>query len=316
MSLKQIVQLIIFLSSSIFFSACLFTYQTYAEDITPEGIQEQKYRFSPGDVLEIEVFEAEELNKTARVSSSGFITMPLLGSVEVQDLTERELEEKLEGMLQEKYLHAPQVSVFVKEGGYFYVLGKVEEGGRFPYMPGITLKQAIAMAGGFSEDEGADLKSIQLTRGINGRSKETFSVDYTLIAEGMQGDIPVTKGDVVFVKSMGKFYVSGYVYRPGGFDLRPDTTLQQAIASAGGINDVGKSSKVQITRIKEDGGVEIMTVDFNKIKDGEAEDPKIEENDIIHIPRSYLMGFVRAFFFSIGLGDSSVGVNPTTLIQR
>jgi polysaccharide export outer membrane protein len=317
MSLKRTLQFFLSLSLSIFFCTSLFIYQAFSENIPPEEIQEQKYRFSPGDVLEIEVFEAEELNRTVRVSSGGFITFPLLGTVKVQGLTERELEERLEGLLEEKYLQAPQVSIFVKEGGYFYVLGKVNnEEGIFPYRPGITLQQAIAMAGGFAGEE-ADLKGVQITRGINGGIKESFTVDYTLIAEGRLRDIPIMKDDVVFVKGLGKFYVSGFVRNPGGFGLTPNMTLQQAIATAGGIASVGKPSGTQIKRVKEDGGVEVISVNYNEIKDGKVEDLKIKADDLIHVPRSYLLGFVRAFFFSIGLGDRhSVGLNPITFIER
>lgn len=407
MSLKWIFQFIIVLTVSTFLSVCPSTYRAYAEDISPGEIQEQKYRFSSGDVLSIKVFEAKELNSTARVDFDGFVTLPLLGPVKVQGLAERELEQKLEALLEEKYLHHPQVSVFVKESGYFYVLGNVEgvsgEEGKFPYQPGISLQQAIAMAGGFLKNEDDFVESIHITRDIVGGGKETIIVDYDRIIEGRLRDIPVMKGDVVFVKNLGRFYVSGYVRRPGGFDLRQDTTLQQAIAlgggfveieeadlkriqiirnltgggeeilfanynrildgterdipireddvifvmdlgsyyvggyvrrpgefdlrsdttlrqaisTAGGVDEVGRDTAVQITRVSEDGEVEIITVNLKDIIDGEAEDIKIEDDDVIHIPRSYILSFAKAFFLSIGVGDrSTVGITPTTFIER
>ena len=103
----------------------------------PANIHEQKYMVSPGDLLEIDVFEVKELTRTIRVRSNGFISLPLIGSINVQGLTERELELTLEGLLEEKYLHDPQVSIFVRESGFFYVLGMVEnKEGIFPYRPG------------------------------------------------------------------------------------------------------------------------------------------------------------------------------------
>ncbi|MEE8574629.1 MAG: SLBB domain-containing protein [Thermodesulfobacteriota bacterium] len=279
----------------------------------------QVYRVSPRNVLVIEVFEAKELGKTVRVSSDGFITLPLLGAVKVIGLTEREVQVRLEELLEEKFLQDPHVSVFVKQGGYFYVLGKVATtgGGRFSYQPGITLQQAIAMAGGFSKQEDADLRNIQITRDVPGKGKHIFTVDHTRITEGNIKDLPIMKDDVIFVNSLGKFFVSGFVRSPMSIDLRQDTTLQQAIASAGGISDIGKSSKVQLTRTNSSGEVEILKFNYRKIKAGKADDIKIYENDIIYVPRSYFLGFVRAFFFSIGFGDrNSVGVNPTTLVTR
>ncbi|MBI5644138.1 MAG: polysaccharide export protein [Deltaproteobacteria bacterium] len=232
MSFKRTLRFAISLSVITVFAVAIPAYQAISEDITPGKIQQgQEYRFGPGDVLSIEVFEAGELSKTVMVNSRGFITFPLLGSVKVKGLTERELEQKLEGLLGEKYLQAPNVTVFIKEGGYFYVVGEVKEGGRFPYRPGLTLQQAVAMAGG--------------------------------------------------------------------------------------ISDVGKASMVQIKRVDEDGGVEIITVNHNELRAGKAVDPMLRKDDIIYVPQSYFWSLARAFFFSIGVGDRhSVGVNPTTVIER
>ncbi len=285
-----------------------------------EGVpQEQIYRVSSGDILDVEVFEAEELGKTARVSHDGFISIPLVGPVQVKGMTEREVEDELEKLLGAKYLQNPQVSVFVKDGGYFYVLGKVEKetGGQFPFTPGITLQQAIAMAGGFTRKEDADLKNIRITRNVEGGGKRVFNVDYTEIMAGKTPGILLAKGDVVFVRSLGKYYVSGYVRSPRSFDLRQGTTLLQAIASAGGIGDVGKASRVQITRIKDDGGVEKIVVNYDKIRAGKAEDLGIREDDIIYVPKSYALAMVRTFFFTLGVGGGdSVGVRPTTFVER
>jgi len=273
----------------------------------------QEYRISPGDLLEISVFEVEELSKTVRVGYQGFISLPLIGFVKVEGFTLKELTERLEGLLEEKYLQFPQVSVFVKEAGSFYVLGKVNEGGVFPYKPAITLSQAIATAGGFKEEE-ADLKEIRITRSLK-EGKHSFTVDYTGIMKGEVQDIPIMKDDVIFVRGLGKFYVGGYVNKPGAFDYRIGMTLQQAIASAGDISDIGKASRVQIRRKGKDGGVEVFTVNYDRVRAGDADDIEIREGDIIYIPRSYVMGFVRAFFFTLGLGDRhSVGVNPTPVI--
>ncbi len=292
---------------------------TIGEEAQGEGIYDEVYRVSPGDVLEIEVYEADELNKAARVSSSGLISIALVGAVDVKGLTEREVEDKLEKLLGEKFFQDPQVSVFVKEGGFFYVLGKVESeiGGKFPFTPGITLQQAIAMAGGFTRKDDADLRNIQITRDVEGGGKKVFTVDYTRITDGQLRDVPLNKGDVVFVRSLGKYFVSGYVRNPRSFDLRQNTTLHQAISAAGGIDVVGKGARVRITRVKQGGGVKNIIVNYNKVRDGKVADLSIHEDDIIYVPRSYMLSVVRSFFFSLGVGGGDrVGVTPTTLVGR
>src|SRR3989304_6834520 len=74
------------------------------------------YFIGPADLLEVKVFESEKLTSTVRVSSRGQITLPLLGSVDVNALTAREAEEKIENLLKsDGYINKPHVGVFVKE---------------------------------------------------------------------------------------------------------------------------------------------------------------------------------------------------------
>ena len=280
----------------------------------PADIHEQKYQVSPGDILEIDVFEVSELTMTTRVRSNGFISLPLLGSIKVQGLTERELETMLEVLLEEKYLHDPQVSIFVKESGFFYVLGRVEnKEGMFPYRPGITLQQAIAMGGAFPGEE-SGIKEVQVTRTLASGEKETYTFDYDGIATGTLGSIPIMRDDVVFVKGLGKLYVTGAVGRPGSLNVRPEMNVQQAIAFAGGLSSLSKASRVQIKRTDEAGNVTIKTINYNRVNSGKADDIGVMEGDIIYVPKSFLKGFVRAFFFTIGVGDGTVGIRPDTVL--
>ncbi|MBE9532455.1 MAG: polysaccharide biosynthesis/export family protein [Proteobacteria bacterium] len=283
-------------------------------DIIPDDILTQQYTVSPGDLLEIDVFEVEELTRTIRVRSNGYIALPLIGSVKVQGLTERELEIALEVLLKEKYLHDPHVSVFVRESGFFYVLGRVEnKEGIFPYRPGITLQQAIAMGGAFPGEE-SGIKEVQITRTLLSGEKETYTFDYDGITRGKLGSIPIMRDDVVFVKGLGKLYVTGEVTRPGSLDVRPEMSVQQAIAFAGGLSSVSKSSRVKIKRTDEAGNVTIMTVNYNRVNSGKADDIGVMEGDIIYVPKSYLRSIARAFFFTIGVGDGTVGVRSDRAI--
>src|SRR5205807_8078675 len=75
----------------------------------------QDYRIGFDDVLDISVFEAQELNREVRVSSAGEISLPLLDSVRVAGLTPREVELVLQELLRRTYMKDPHVSVFVRE---------------------------------------------------------------------------------------------------------------------------------------------------------------------------------------------------------
>jgi polysaccharide export outer membrane protein len=73
------------------------------------------YRIGPGDLLEIKVFEVEQLNQIVRVSEDGSVTLPLLGRIEIEGLTQSGVVQKLTTLLQAKYVKNPQVTVFIKE---------------------------------------------------------------------------------------------------------------------------------------------------------------------------------------------------------
>src|SRR4030043_849711 len=92
----------------------------------------KEYKIGPKDLLEIPVFDLPELNQTVRVSEDGTITLPLLGPVKIDGMTKDELETKLAGLLEEKYLKKARVSVFIKEYQSKLVagIGAVEKPGR------------------------------------------------------------------------------------------------------------------------------------------------------------------------------------------
>ncbi len=104
----------------------------FSINLFPQQEYTVEYKIGPKDLLEISVFGQDELNKTVRVSEDGKITFPLLGEVEVEGLTKVELEKKLSRLLEEKYLHNPQVTIFIKEyqSKRVSVLGAVKNPGR------------------------------------------------------------------------------------------------------------------------------------------------------------------------------------------
>ena len=73
------------------------------------------YVISAGDLVQVTVFESQELQKEARVGARGFLTLPLLGPVQVMGLTTSEAERKIEDLYRAKYLHDPHVNIHVKE---------------------------------------------------------------------------------------------------------------------------------------------------------------------------------------------------------
>src|SRR5436190_4158154 len=114
------------------------------------------YVIGPGDLLQVDIFELEELSKTVRVTGDGAISYPMLGSVHVAGMTKLKLEAKLARLLEEKYVRNPQVTVFIKEmqSGKVSVLGAVQTPGGFGLVGARTILDVLSQAGGISKDAG------------------------------------------------------------------------------------------------------------------------------------------------------------------
>ena len=112
---------------------------------------ENVYRLGAGDLISISVYDEPDLSLELRIGLSGTVSYPLLGDVEVDGLSPKELELKLIEKLKGPYLVDPSVSVSIMEYRPFYVTGEVEKPGSYSFHPGLTMERAISIAGGFTE---------------------------------------------------------------------------------------------------------------------------------------------------------------------
>ncbi|KAA0875757.1 polysaccharide biosynthesis/export family protein [Nitrincola tapanii] len=125
---------------------CFFS--TFAQANT----QSSQYRLSSGDVIKISVFGEPDLSlERVRLNDAGAFSYPFLGEVRALNMTASELEAQLRAGLEGDFLVNPNVSVSVLEYREFFITGEVRNAGGYPYQPGMTLRQAVAMAGGLTE---------------------------------------------------------------------------------------------------------------------------------------------------------------------
>jgi polysaccharide export outer membrane protein len=110
--------------------------------------QSSEMAFAPGDKVRITVFGEEKLSGEYPVDNSGFLSMPLIGSIRAAGLTKPQLEETLAKQLRSKYLRNPRVTVESVNFRPFYVLGEVQRPGEYQYRSGLNVLSAIAIAGG------------------------------------------------------------------------------------------------------------------------------------------------------------------------
>jgi polysaccharide export outer membrane protein len=161
----------------------------------------EDYRISPADVLEINVFQENDLKAILRVSNEGTIVFPLIGSVPVGGMTPQEAAHALQARLAQGYLTNPQVSVIVQEFSKrsFTVLGEVQKPGSYdmPDQQEVNVLQAIGIAGGYTRI--ANPSKVILMRRIDGKQK-TFQLNAKRMASGhTESEIKVLPGDVITV---------------------------------------------------------------------------------------------------------------------
>jgi polysaccharide export outer membrane protein len=122
------------------------------------------YKLGPGDALRVTVFRHEDLSGEFSLDGEGYFAMPLVGEILGGGRTARQLETEVETALKSGgYLVDPQVSIEVLNYRPFYIIGEVNNPGSFEYVNGMTVINAVALAGGFTYR--ADQDDIVISRG-------------------------------------------------------------------------------------------------------------------------------------------------------
>jgi polysaccharide export outer membrane protein len=119
------------------------------------------YHLSVDDQISVSIFNEPELSiENVKISTSGRISMPLIGQVNVKGFTVTALEDELVSLYLKGYLKKPNVTVTITEYRPFYINGEVKQPGSYAYRKGLTVQKAVTLAGGFTER--ASTKSISL----------------------------------------------------------------------------------------------------------------------------------------------------------
>jgi len=156
------------------------------------------YRVGPNDLIDVEVFDLDNLKRTVRVNAAGAISLPLIGQVVIAGLTSQEVEQRIADRYREKYLQNPQVSIFIKEftTERITIEGAVARPGIFPLTGRMTLLRALAVAGGFGSI--ANTSQVMLYRENDRKVREVSVFDVEKIRAGKSED-PAIKGDDLIV---------------------------------------------------------------------------------------------------------------------
>jgi protein involved in polysaccharide export with SLBB domain len=146
------------------------------------------YQLGSGDKVHITVFGQKDLTGDYQIDGVGNLAFPLIGSVHAGGMTATELQQAIASKLSPAYIRNPSVSVEVINYRPFYILGEVKTAGVYPYISGMTVLNAVAIAGGFTYR--ARENDFYIQRMENGRH----------IKMDADQDTPVRPGDVITVR--------------------------------------------------------------------------------------------------------------------
>jgi protein involved in polysaccharide export with SLBB domain len=145
------------------------------------------YKLGTGDKLRVTVYNEKNLSGDYEVSDRGSIAMPLIGQVDVAGLTVSDAEMLITSKYGEKYLVNPRIGIEVLNYRPFFILGEVKNPGGYPYVSGMSVLNAVSLAGGFTPR--ADERDIVVKHAADSTGRE----------QQVTEDTPVLPGDILRV---------------------------------------------------------------------------------------------------------------------
>jgi polysaccharide biosynthesis/export protein len=169
-----------------FLAGCANT-PTIKDGYHPELVS--AYRLDAGDQVRVIVFGQADLSNSYIVDQAGNLSMPLIGTVPARGRSATQLEGDIAHRLRQGgFVRHPDVSVEMVRYRPFFAMGEVTAAGQYPYVPGMTVQQAVAIAGGFTPR--ANTKAVQVTRSVDGQ------IGTAMLSLGDQ----ILPGDTIYVR--------------------------------------------------------------------------------------------------------------------
>jgi len=246
------------------------------------------YRVGPGDVLDVIVYGEDDLTRLITVQHEGEISFPLIGEIQVEGLTLKEVRQQIEELLGRDFLVDPQVTVKVKEyrSQWVTLVGEIARPGKYYLTGPETLLDLLTEAGGFTSQASGELV---ITR-LNGVFDDGSSVRRVWLSRNMAAQdqkaalaLGVDDGDLVTVPAQESIYVTGEVNNPGSFALKSGLTVLQAVSLAGGLSKFGANGKVEILRKRDGAEPERIKVDLEEIEEGKKPDVPLAPGDVVRV---------------------------------
>lgn len=270
----------IFLSSSIgAFSQPVSPGTANPPSRTPNNQLQQDYRLGAGDSIGVQVYQSPDLSVDARVSETGVISYPLVGSIELGGLTISEAEKKIADALRTGgFVKVPQVNIVLRQvrGSQVAVLGQVARPGRFPLETfNMRVSDMLAAAGGITA-LGDDVLIVTGQRNSK-PFRKVIDIPALFLNEKTDNDIVLSGGDTLYVNKAPVFYIYGEAQRPGPYRIERGMTVMQALAQGGGPTVRGSQNRLRLHR---------RDITGNVVESSPRLNDAVQAEDVIYVRES------------------------------
>ena len=242
----------------------------------------------PGDIVEVQVFDAPEYSVRMPVSPGGEIAIPYAGLFHIEGMTSIEAAPAIARLfVKQQILRDPHVIVTTEQFGYnVTVMGEVKSPGIYALAGKKRLIDMLTEAGGVSDRAG---HVIEIFPSGSMKNPQTILWDPTL-RENDNAELEIKTGETILVSRCGVVYVGGNVTRPGAFPLCESnhTTLTEVIALAQGTKPSSWSQRTLLLRASPGGTRVVQKVRLEDVLRGRAVDITMQPDDILFIPPSVL----------------------------
>ncbi len=289
-------------------------WQTPDREVQPSLVRPTSYTLTPGDRINVLIANVPEYSGPYQVMVDGYITLPVVGNLDVRGMTETQAALAIAQRYTEtQVLVKPTVTVILSEMSKVHVavLGEVNRPGAYMIMPENgelpKLTQLIEQAGGITQQ--TNLQAIEIRRPRRDGSVQVIEASlWNLLTTGdISQDIAIRDSDTVILKTADELSpevmlgvsranvsptqiqvnIVGEVASPGVQTIAPGTSLNQALLFAGGFTGRAKRKSVELIRLSANGTVSRRRISINLdqsiSKDG---NPILQSRDVILVDRS------------------------------
>lgn len=258
----------------------------------------EDFLLAPGDLLAVRVFLQPEYTSTVRVGLDGTAELPFIGSVELRGLTVRAAQTLIADRLRAgEFYRDPEVTIQVLESlnGSVTIAGEVKA--VVPITGARRLIDVLSAAGGLPATAS---HTVRIVRPEPDGQEKTIEVNLGAdLTHSADAGMLVYPRDIIQVSRAGVVYVLGAFTRQGSvpLDQAAPLTLLQVVALSGGMGFEGKYDDLRLIRTVGNDR-KVVDVDIKKVRDGQADDPILQANDIVFLPTNVMKAAIK----SVGAG--------------